>query len=51
MWYEVLKKVMRLWSGGTVIKSKQSTNERAPDGDVDGFYVFLYDEEEKNTQT
>ena len=46
-WYEVLKKVMRLWSGGTVFKSKQA-EEKTSQSDVDGFYVFLYDEEDKN---
>lgn len=59
-WYEVLKKVMRMWSSGSDIlkqanlKSKKaagqgptSQSSALTGNDADDFYVFLYDQEDK----
>lgn len=43
MWFEIISKVMKLWTGGEVEKSKSLS-------DADDFYVFLYDEEDKQKQ-
>ena len=51
-WYEVLKKVMRLWNlGDFKMNTKKTEEKKSGASDVDGFYVFLYDEEDKNNQT
>ena len=51
-WYDVLKKVMRIWTNkAQSMKSKPTAGKKIEGGtDSEGFYVFLYDEEDKNNQ-
>ena len=51
-WYDVLKKVMKMWESNTLTtkKSKTSTagSSMSESMDAEDFYVFLYDEEDKS---
>ena len=40
-WYEVIKKVMKMW------ESQNGKEGHAKTSEADDFYVFMYDEDEK----
>lgn len=55
-WFDVLKKVMHMWESGGSGLFKQSKakmtkasffSKDGPSSDADDFYVFIYDEEER----
>jgi hypothetical protein len=59
-WFDVLKKVMHMWENGAsdfYKKSKVLTTKSgffqkdAQQSDADDFYVFIYDEEDRQPQT
>jgi hypothetical protein len=44
-WYDVLSKVMRIWSKGT-LKGENKSLDISDNADIEDYYVFLYDEED-----
>lgn len=57
-WYSVLKKVMRMWENSALVKDAKSKTTKSSffaakelHTDADDFYVFIYDEEDRNQQT
>lgn len=49
-WYDVLKKVSRLWKKGTLSASKEN-HDALKQNDINDFYIYLFDEEDISTQT
>lgn len=47
-WYDVLKTLMRLWQSKD-LKPIKGTSQSLQDA-ADDFYVFIYDEQDKNKQ-
>jgi hypothetical protein len=48
-WYDVVKKVMRIWDKGTLNENnKKQRNNETNFNDIDDFFVYLYDEEDNS---
>ena len=50
VWYDILKKVMRMWESTSLAKptTHNGITIRNNKSDADDFYVFMYDEEDKS---
>ncbi len=48
VWYDVLKKVMKMWETSSSAKTTTAAGFTIKQkSDADDFYVFMYDEEDK----
>ena len=45
-WYEVLKKVNRIWKKGSLSANESAKNDPLMHNDINDFYLYLYDEED-----